>query len=504
VWMSRVEIRVGIRLRTTRTALQVFLMIVVVIGIQVIVELFSVSHWTRWDVTPSGFYSLSSKTLQLLQQIDREKKRIEILAFTQKTTQPAIKEVLEQYTRRTEQVTFRFVDLDASPTAAKKYDVDAYGTVVIVHHLDAKEAPKAESGTPAKAPATEKKAETFRSEKIFDLSENSIANAILKTIQTAQKKAYFLTGHGERLPLGQGRQVLAALGTAMRDDNYEVSELLLLRATGVPEGTRLLVIAAPGQDLAEAEIGFLEKYIEGGGRLLIFLEPDTQGRLLSFLAKYGFSAPPSIVLDPQSVRLSLVGGNEVTPFVADYGVHEITKQLRGKATMFPTVRRVTAKGDPDRGILTEILARTGTGSFTVEKLQVESGRLFFDPKTKENGPVPIAAAASISLEKFLKPKPGERAKSAKGEGRIVVFGDVDFASDAFVTQQSNANLVLNAVNWLGGEKALIAIRPKNRGGAPLLLSGGEANFVRLFTLILLPVFIVLAGTSVYIWRRKLR
>lgn len=506
VWMSRTEIRGGIRLRSTRSAFQVVLMVIIVISIQVIVELFSLNHWTRWDMTPGGFYSLSPKTRQLLKKVDREGKRIEFLAFTQKTSQPMIKEVLEQYARQTKQVTFRFVDLDANPAAAKKYDVDAYGTIVVVHQFEKKETVKAD-GIPAKAsapPAIRKVKKTFRSEKIYNLSENAVANAILKTIQTAQKKAYFLTGHGERLSIGQGRQVYSGLATAMRGDNYEVSELLLLREKGVPAGTRLLVIAAPRQDLVPAEIEFLEKYLLSGGRILVFLEPETQGLLLTFLTKLGFRTPQSVVIDPQSVRLSLVGGNEVTPFVVDYGLHEITKQLRGSATMFPTVRRVGAKADPSRGILAETLARTGKGSYTVERLQVENGKVSFDPKTKQPGPVPIAAAITISLDKFAKGNPGDKKSVAKGEGRVVVFGDADFASNAFVSQQSNANLVLNAVNWLGGEKALIAIRPKSRGSSPLLLTSGETNFVRLFTLVLLPLFIVLAGASVYIWRRKLQ
>ncbi|MEE9275164.1 MAG: Gldg family protein [bacterium] len=527
LWDAWSEIRGGLGRRSTRTALQVAAMIVIVVGIQTVVELFSVKHYTRWDVTPGEFFSLSQKTQQILEKLDKEKRRIEFLAFIQKTRRPAVKEVLEQYVHRSKQVSLRFIDLDASPRLAKKYDVDLDGTIVVVHRFKKEEAAKKEEARKAAeaekeegatkkgegAAKAEKKAapKNFRSEKIFSLAENAIANAILKAVQTEQKKVYFLTGHGERLHKGSGREVLSALANSMRDDNYEVDELLLLRKKGVPEGTNILVIAAPRADLAEAEIGFLDDYIRRGGKLLVLLEPETQGRILDFLSRFGVESPESIVLDPQAVRFELVGGNVVTPFVADYGVHEITEKLRGMATVFPTVRRVSAKNDPKRGISAEILARTGKGSFTVTGVTLKDGKLSYDPKEKKDGPVPLAAALTVSLDQFFpdgaKGEKGKKpaAQAKKGaEARIVVFGDADFASDAFIRAQGNANLALNAVNWLGGEKALISIRPKRRIGSPLVIQGGETNFVRLATVVLMPLLVLLVGLTVYIQRRRLR
>jgi hypothetical protein len=233
LWESRQELKSGIGRRSTRTGFQVAGMVVIVVGIIVVVELVSVKHYKRWDLTPGNFFSLSPKTLQILDQLEKEKRRIEIIAFVRKVNRPPIKEILDQYTHRTKMVKFRFLDLDAAPRTAKKYDVDAYGTVVVIHHFgkeEAKSSNSAEGAAPVKtaSPGKENPKEgqpakgtpkNFRSEKIFSLSENAMANAILKTIQTNQKRVYFLTGHGERLHIGSGRQVMAALATGMRDDN---------------------------------------------------------------------------------------------------------------------------------------------------------------------------------------------------------------------------------------------------------------------------------------------
>lgn len=512
VWISRLKLQGGMRLQSTRTGLQVALMIVVVAAILVVVELVSVKHFKRWDVTPGNFFSLSGKTRNLLSRLDREKRRIEIIAFTRKLEQPAVKEILEQYAQASKQVSFRFLDLDASPRTARKYDVDAYGTLVVIHHFSKEEIEKQNKS----ASGEKENKKTFRSEKIFDLSENAVANAILKTIQTEQKRVYYLTGHGERLFSGQGREVMKALAVGMRDDNYQVDELLLLRKKGVPENTNLLIVAAPRKDLEEVEAGYIDDYIKSGGKLLVFLEPDMErGRLTALLERYGFKIPTSFVIDPQSVRFALAGGNEITPFAVNYGLHDITKRLKGLATVFPTARHVSAVGKPKAGLHSEDLVKTGQGSFTVESVSLKDGELAFDPKTKKAGPVPVGAAVTVTLDLYKLSQghgsrenaktttPGKKS-GEKNEAKIVVFGDADFASDAFIGAQGNANLAFNAVNWLGGEKDLITIRPKSRVGEPLVLAGGEGRFVHLFTVWVMPLLIILAGAAVYVRRRQLR
>ncbi|MEK6709255.1 MAG: Gldg family protein [Nitrospinota bacterium] len=520
-WASRGELRGGIRHRATRTGAQVAAMVIIVAGILTVVELISVKHYKTWDVTPGKFFSLSPKTLQILDRLTTEKRKVEFIAFVRKLDQPAVEDILQQYAHRSKEVSYRFVDLDASPRLAKRYDVDAPGTIVVVHNLekDEKEAPKAAPAAPAQGPRAavpgkEEEKKTFRSEKVFDLSENALANAILKTIQTEQKKVYFLTGHGERSYAGTGRDVMSSLASGMRDDNYRTDDLLLLRLKDVPQDARMVVVAAPQKDLEEPEVQALEAFLKRGGRLLVFLEPESpRGRLTGLLERFGFEVPESFVLDPQSVRYALAGGNEVTPFAADYGVHPITQQLRNTATVFPTARKVGGKSDPKKGIVAEELVRTGQGSFTVARIGLEGNKLIYDPKEKKDGPVPLAAAVTVALEAFGAPEgkkeeapaPARKDEGAKpAEARVVVFGDADVASDGFIGAQGNGNLVFNAVNWLGGEQELISILPKRRVGEPLFLGDGEGMFVRLLAVWVMPMFILLAGAAVYVRRRQLR
>ncbi|MBI2179030.1 MAG: GldG family protein [Candidatus Tectomicrobia bacterium] len=307
VWASRAGLRGGMRLRATRAGIQVAAMILIVTGILAVVELFSVKHYKRWDVTPGKFFSLSPKTVQLLDRLTREKRRIEFIAFVRTLDRTQVEDILQQYAHRTKEVTYRFVDLDANPRLAKRYDVDAYGTVVVVHNFEeAKESAQAAkkeeakaaapaAGPPAKKEDAKKEEEkkTFRSEKIYDLSENAVANAILKTIQSEQKKVYFVTGHGERPYAGTGREALSTLATGMRDDNYRLDDLLLLRQKDVPQDANIVVIASPKKDLEEPEVQALEAFIRRGGRLLVFLEPDSPRGRFTALLEPPSSPPPA-------------------------------------------------------------------------------------------------------------------------------------------------------------------------------------------------------------------
>ena len=47
-------------------------------------------------------------------------------------------------------------------------------------------------------------------------------------------------------------------------------------------------------------------------------------------------------------------------------------------------------------------------------------------------------------------------------GRLIVFGDADFATNAFVDYLGNRDLLVNSVNWLAREESLIAARAQQK------------------------------------------
>ena len=78
------------------------------------------------------------------------------------------------------------------------------------------------------------------------------------------------------------------------------------------------------------------------------------------------------------------------------------------------------------------------------------------------GPVSLAVAVSAPVGGATPPPaPDAPADRAKPETRLVVVGDSDFASNAYLGVAGNRDLFLNIVNWLAQQENLIAIRPRD-------------------------------------------
>ena len=65
-----------------------------------------------------------------------------------------------------------------------------------------------------------------------------------------------------------------------------------------------------------------------------------------------------------------------------------------------------------------------------------------------------------------KPEANATGDAPKRETRIAVIGDSDFATNGLIGAGRNADLFLNAVNWLAQQEDLIAIRPKRSRRSP--------------------------------------
>jgi ABC-type uncharacterized transport system involved in gliding motility auxiliary subunit len=127
----------------------------------------------------------------------------------------------------------------------------------------------------------------------------------------------------------------------------------------------------------------------------------------------------------------------------------------------------------------------------------------FDPTFDRLGPVSVA----VAVESYG-PIPGELDADnhlrvipiSETPTRLVVFGDVDFASNRWFDAFSNRDFLLNSVNWLTGDYDLISIRPKTTVFRELVTNKEEFQFIRYSSLFLLPATILILGTVVW-WRR---
>lgn len=88
-------------------------------------------------------------------------------------------------------------------------------------------------------------------------------------------------------------------------------------------------------------------------------------------------------------------------------------------------------------------------------------------------------------------------------GRVLVFGDADFASNKLLINGQNLDLFMNGVAWLVGEEDQIAIRANEAKGGQLTASVTQLVLSVLLAMVLFPGLAVVGAITTWLMRRKL-
>ena len=117
----------------------------------------------------------------------------------------------------------------------------------------------------------------------------------------------------------------------------------------------------------------------------------------------------------------------------------------------------------------------------------------------DQGPLSIAVAGIMGRAKVA----GSPKASSSSGGKLIVVGDSDWLSQAYLDAPELANLYLASAwtGWLAERQALISIPPKRvrRGGVDWTVQDLNALWWRL--VILLPLSSLMLGLFVW-WRRR--
>lgn len=85
---------------------------------------------------------------------------------------------------------------------------------------------------------------------------------------------------------------------------------------------------------------------------------------------------------------------------------------------------------------------------------------------------------------------------------MLVVGDGDFLSNAYLGNGANLDLGLNIVHWLTHDDELIAIRPRSAPDRTLELSKTAQLFIGFGFLFVIPGLLLTAGILIWLKRRK--
>ena len=447
----------------------------------------STRYHTRFDVSEASVHTLAPQTTELLEGLEED---VEITAFFNESESPPIAGLLDRYVFASERVKVRYVDPNSEPGL-----VDALG-------LTTEE---------LAAGVVRFTVSSGESTSLSEFSEPDITNALVKLVKSTGKKVYFLVGHNERgitpLPgeegtFAGGPESFGRAADALVNETYAVEPLLLASMEDVPADASAVIVAGPTRPLLDGELAALRRYVEGGGGLFVAIDPRAQTNLYALLEEWGVLMGDDVVVD----RALAVFGQATTPIAQEYdGSHPITAPLREPA-LFPMVRSIELVEATAARF--SVLAKTGEESWAERDLEGwrASGRAEYD-ELDVMGPVGIAVAGSVraaGIPPAAHNVHGSDETDAEpvAEGRLVVFGDSDFASNETLDALRNKDLFVNSVNWLAGDLSQITVRPNVSRASSFQMSQDEFRRIQYLSLFVLPEAIAIFGVLTWWLRRK--
>jgi ABC-type uncharacterized transport system involved in gliding motility auxiliary subunit len=451
--------------------------ILVGLGIFVAVNYLGTRQSKRWDLTENQAYTLSEQSKKVLQGLDGQ---VQFSVFDRDVNFDRFRERLESYDYESDNVNVEYVDIDRYPARAKQAEVQTEGTIVITYQ--------------------------DRVQRVTNSDEQEITNALIKLANPAQKKIYFIQGHGERDTGGSDRLGYSTVNTALGRDNYAVDKLVLAQHKDVPADATVVVIAGPQTDLLEPEIEALKRFVAKGGKVLAMLDPPSVDRpdvpnVRAFLKDWAVEFGNDVVVDASGMG-QLFGGDASVPVAASYPTHPITEGFR-VMTAFPLSRSVKPVEGGANGRTAQPLVETSAQSWAEADLKsLATGRVEFNgDQGDRQGPIALGVAVSAPATEAPPPAAGNSTPDApKPESRIVALGDSDFAANNAIGIQGNQDFFLNAVNWLAQQENLISIRPREAQDRRITLTADQQQRIMLLSIFVIPGLVL--ATGVYTWWRR--
>lgn len=472
------KIHLEIRLQNLAFSL-LFLVIVGLLG------WLSTRYSTQFDWTAGARHTLSDASRKVLDLLESP---VRITAYARENRQlrEQIDDQIGRFLRHKKDITLTYVNPDTQPDKVRELGITVDGELFVEYE--------------------------GRSEKIQQASETTLTNALQRLALAKEQKIVFLEGHGERSPSGRADHDLSQFGEELSRKGITVTGLNLAATPAIPDHTSVLVIGGPKTKLLAGEIALLQDYLKKGGNLLWLADPGDVGSMAPIAQQLGLKFLPGTVVDAST---QLFGISDPTfALVAEYTPHAVTSQFQ-KLTIFPGAaameKAIQGEGEFEYDPILSTLPRSWTETGAIE------GKIQFDAaKGEKQGPLHIGFALTRTVKQEAPPKAGSAKAEQKAPGdedasadekkspaqRIVVIGDGDFLSNAFLGEGGNLELGVNLIQWLSQNDKFINIPPRAASDRSLNFSERSLGVLAISFLILLPVALI--GTGAFIWFQRRR
>jgi hypothetical protein len=403
------------------------------------------------DVTRAQAHTLSAASVAVLEALDAP---VTITAYLppQHPWRAQIEHLVSRYERRDARVTLSIIDPASDPEKVRAEQIRE-GELLITGG--------------------------GRTERTGEYTEQALTEALARLARGAEQWIVFVTGHGERSPVRGANHDVSEWVGVLEKRGFNVQEINLAEYQ-IPGNTSVLVIASPQLDYAASETAAIAAYVEAGGDLLWFAEPDLPPQLATLAREIGFEPIPGTIVDPTTLAHGI--DNPAFILVTRYAKHPALTGFDYTSVM------LLASGLHERpapGWQVTRLIQSSEHAWS--ETGVLAGNVGYEEGRDYPGPLPLALALTREV--------------ADREQRLVVFGDGDFLANTYLQNSGNQDLGVRIVEWITRETALVNVPSRTAEDNALGLEPWHEAVIGLTFLIGLPAAFALNGVFIW-WRRR--
>lgn len=362
--------------------------------------------------------------------------------------------------------------------------------------------------------------------------------SLIKRLTQRKRKVAFASGHGEATQA----QGLSALAETLK--HYDLGSVDLKSGGPIPDDVDALLIVGPTEPFDAASKAAIDAFLMKGKSAAFLLDgmvmetprgqmppgmmppqiarPNQVG-LDDLLAAYGIKVENDSVMDEQNVPVvMMVAPGQMAqinypgfPVITDLDrTNPAVGPLRSIIPVFPSSITILDNAKQG-GAQVQILAKTTPRAWKQTEI------ILFDPNNQpqpkdERGAYPVAVAIKGNLKSYAAARPVDAAESAEPDApvqasaRLVVIGDSEFIKDETIRklrQMATANFtfMVNLIDWMAQDEALIALRSKGETSRPLdEVPAEKITVIKYANAIGVPLALILFGIVRWRLRRAAR
>jgi len=338
-----------------------------------------------------------------------------------------VDDYLSDLAKESSQLKITHYDFDIDPVKAKDYGVSTNGILVFVRGTK-----KEQLGLPKDIEGAKTALKTL---------DKEVQQRFLSIVKPP-RMAGFTLGHGERTwERGETdtdkRVGIAVLRDGLMDQTYDVRSVNAADGlmNEVPKGITMLAIIGPRTPFQPEEYAAINRYIDGGGRVLIALDPENKVDMHE-------------VLQPLNLEF------KAEPLANDQA---FARRMEQKISDRANLVTATFSASPSVSTLQRLGPR---GSIVLP------GAGWINTKRDRTAAIPVDAPIKAHFATFNDKNgnftldPGEEkrawelaATAIKKDARVFVIADSDWIGDEAIKVPGNGVLALDVIKWLMGDEA---------------------------------------------------